>query len=318
MADNFNKPKNMSQLEESFEEHITRLGKQSKQARGTNLSRSSSAPQANNTNSSSRQVSSQAHTKRQTKNFNTPTLTQNVSLSPKAIAALDMYKDKGQHIQVLKVWSMLMQAFGSKFNYYFGDEPDVRFMEFAASLGQDSYKRLEANLLERLDEDKEWPPSLVRLRQLANSPTKETMYNARQRLFHHPVPINELNRVELYIKRFKMREVRHFSEKNFEAEFNRKYIQWFREVVLDDKDIEIEEKQREINDYLENQSPTDHDKLRDARIADRTAFNHKYGKKILEAIQHKKEHSEEISNEEAERIEQLRLAQKIQKSTGDC
>jgi hypothetical protein len=118
------------------------------------------------------------------------------------------------------------------------------------------------------------------LEQLADSPTKETMYEAQQKLYHMPVPLSQLNRVELYIKKYKMQEVRHFSERHFEAEFNRKYTQWFREVVIHDMDVKISEKQAEIQSFMDTQHTTDNDRRRDEDISSGMTFNNKFGQKI--------------------------------------
>ncbi|MGX9415749.1 hypothetical protein ACWU4D_00225 [Vibrio sp. WJH972] len=300
MSDDFNKPKNIAQVGESFEDHLRRMGKMSKQATSDRYpvqQRKSSFPSSGS---------------------NTPVSSTNTSLSTKAKESLSQYKESGQHIQILKVWGMLMQAFDSKLRHFFGDEPDVHFMKFAASLTPESYKRLEANLLERLDEDREWPPSLIRLRQLANSPTKETMYKARQNLFHYPVPISELTRVELYIKRFKMHEVRRLSDRYFETEFNRKYTLWFREVMLEDMDIKIAAKQSEIDVALDTQHVTENDRIIDESIAKGDAFNHKFGQRISDVLKEKASLSiEEITPLDAVELEQQNLAEKIRKDFGN-
>ncbi len=297
MSDRYSKPKNISDMGVSFEERLEQIGKISKQAResGINLAvthKSSANIKAQN----ERSLASQKNVE------STP------MANPRSQKALDHYKEKGQSKQILKVWFMLMQAFDSKMKMFFGDEPDVHFMKFAVSLNPESYKRLEANLLERLDEDREWPPSLIRLRQLANSPTKETMYKARQRLIHHPVPLNELDRVETFIKKYKMTEVKNFSERNFEAEFNRKYTQWFREVLLDDMDLRLEAQRKEISGYIEKEMPTEHDIRRDEIIAHGKAFDNKFGQKIKQLCQEKSAQPEEISELEGKSIEQERLA----------
>lgn len=306
MSDDFNKPKNISNVGESFEEHLKRMGKMSKQA-NNDKQLPQQAPGFNHRN-----VSASSNNK-------PSAFTANTSLSSKAKEALSQYKESGQHIQILKVWGMLMQAFDSKLRYFFGDEPDVHFMKFAASLTPDSYKRLEANLLERLDEDREWPPSLIRLHQLANSPTKEAMYKARQNLFHHPVPIKELTRVELYIKKYKMHEIRNFSDRYFESEFNRKYTQWFREVMLEDMDIKVAAKQSEIDAFLEEKKVTENDKLINESIANGTAFNHKFGQRISNVLKERSQNSvEDVSPQDAVLIEQKRLAEKIRKDLGNA
>ncbi|RJX75150.1 hypothetical protein DZ860_00225 [Vibrio sinensis] len=306
MTDNFNKPKNMTDLGVSFEERLEQLGKLSKQSRETNLSSSHRSQMATN------------HNRGVGQSFNSDSR----GMSSRSKQALEEYKERGQSNQILKVWFMLMQAFDSKMKHFFGEEPDVHFMKFAVALTPESYKRLEANLLERLDEDREWPPSLIRLRQLANSPTKEVMYIARQNLFHNPVPSSELGRVELFIRKYKMRELKNFSERNFESEFNRKYTQWFREVLLDDMDIKFDEQQSEMKRFLDVEYATEHDKQREANIAQGKAFDNKFGQKILEAMREKKSQVEEVGPEEVQNIEQLRkeqqrLAARIRKDIGE-
>ena len=288
MSDNFDKPKDIASLGVSFEERLAQLGKLSKQTRVSN--------------SPSQGHSSSAHPT-QRKNSD---LDSSRSINQQSKQALDAYKEKGQSKQILKVWFMLMQAFDSKMKVFFGDEPDVHFMKFAASLTPESYKRLEANLLERLDEDREWPPSLIRLRQLANSPTKEMMYKARQHLFHHPVPIDQLDRVELFIKRYKMREVRSFSERYFEAEFNRKYTQWFREVILEDMDKKLEEERARISTYIDVESTNEHDKEIDQVIAQGKAFENPLGERIQQMLREKKSQAPEISDVTEEELAQQR------------
>lgn len=315
MSDDQNKPKNISELGMSFEDLLAQNGKLSKQVRKSNSSAPSTKQlQVDNTYNSS---SNSGQKNRITDKLNYSS--SHRLTNPNSQRVLDEYREKGKSKQILKTWFMLMQAFDSKMKHWFGEEPDVHFMKFAAALTPESFKRLEANLLERLDEDKEWPPSLVRLRQLANSPTKETMYLARQHLFHRPVPKDDLDRVELFIKKYKMHEVRTFSEKNFEAEFNRKYTQWFREVLLDDMDQRFDQQQNDTVHYIEDSIsvPTEHDKHRDELIASGKAFNNKFGQKILKAISEKSGHTEEISMEESVRIEQRLMAERIRKKTGD-
>ncbi|MEZ8825636.1 hypothetical protein AB6E04_14855 [Vibrio amylolyticus] len=289
MTDKHNRPKNIPDLGVSFEERLAQLGKLSKQSRSDG---------SGMTVASNRYPTQNQH--RQSGLQNTPHESHRMSNS-RDQKALDEYKEKGQSKQILKVWFMLMQAFDSKMKQFFGDEPDIHFMKFAATLTPESYKRLEANLLERLDEDREWPPSLIRLRQLANSPTKESMYKARQRLFHFPVPNAELDRVEAFIKKYKMREVRSFSERNFESEFNRKYTQWFREVILDDMDIYLEEQSQKISTSLNEDNPTENDKRRDDLIAKGQAFDHTLGQRIQKMLQEKSAavEIEDIGEEEA-------------------
>lgn len=306
MSDNFNKPKNIAQIGESFEDHLNRLGKISKQTKTGNLG------------STSRQLSSAHSSRNHSVNANVVVSNKpHHSLSSHARDSLNQYKETGQHIQILKVWSMLMQAFDSKLRHFFGDEPDAHFMKFAASLTPDAYKRLEANLLERLDEDREWPPSLIRLHQLANSPTKEAMYKARQNLFHRPVPMTELGRVELYIKKYKMHEVRHFSERQFEKEFNRKYTQWFREVMLDDMDIKVDAQQSQVDAFLQQPPITELDKRIDADISSGKAFEHKFGQRILDVLKNKPVTvSDEPVCHHSVEDEQKQLAAQIRKELG--
>ncbi len=304
MSDRYSKPKNVSDMGVSFEERLEQIGKLSKQSRqsGGNLSvtqRGQSAPSYSNERG---QVSTDH---------------QQPMMNPRSQKALDHYKEKGQSKQILKVWFMLMQAFDSKMKMFFGDEPDVHFMKFAVSLTPESYKRLEANLLERLDEDREWPPSLIRLHQLANSPTKEAMYNARQRLIHHPVPVAELDRVERFIKKYKMTEVKSFSERYFESEFNRKYTQWFREVLLEDMDLRLEAQRKEISDYIEKETVTENDIHREEVIASGKAFDNKFGQRIKAMCQEKHAQPEELSLQEEKEIEQRRFAEQSRKKNRD-
>jgi len=134
-------------------------------------------------------------------------------------------------------------------------------------------------------------------------------------LFDNPVPVEQLNRVERYIKRYKMTEVRNFSDKYFESEFNRRYTQWFREVVLADMDIKIAEKQDSISDSIDSLTPTEHDKRREAEIAEGRAFDNKYGERIKKMLQDKVPEFEEISEEDALTLEQQKLADRIRKDT---
>ncbi|MBD1559280.1 hypothetical protein HC752_20270 [Vibrio sp. S9_S30] len=300
MSDNFNKPQNVSDLGISFEERLEQLGKAAKQ----NQSTSSSSYQTNHPKSKTDVATTTSDSSRLT--------------NTRSQLALDEYKKQGKSKQILKVWFMLMQAFDSKMKHFFGEEPDVHFMKFAVSLTPESYLRLEANLLERLDEDREWPPSLVRLRQLANSPTKETMYRARRNLFHHPIPFQELDRVEKFIKRYKMNEVRKFSDRNFESEFNRKYTQWFREVLLENMDHKFEEQQLIASQHMNTHVQTENDRQIDNIIANGKAFEHKLGSRILATIRKKSEVADStVSIEEIEEIEQKKLAEKIISKTGD-
>ncbi|WP_237360834.1 hypothetical protein [Vibrio marisflavi] len=301
MSDDYNKPKNVSELGVTFEERLAQLGKLSKHSRGDGKNARTPISNQQNRGFGSADASDTS-----------------VIANPKSRAALDEYKQRGQSKQILKVWFMLMQAFGSKLKHFFGDEPDVHFMKFAVSLTADSYKRLEANLLERLDEDREWPPSLIRLRQLAESPTKEMMYRARQKLFHYPVPMNELDRVEQFIKKYKMREVKNFSERNFELEFNRKFTQWFREVILEDMDVQFDEIRKEMNHRLECDHFTENDKHIDDVISEGNAFNNPFGERIQKMLQEKHAMPEALSDQEASAIERRCKSKGNDKSLGDA
>lgn len=281
MNKEFNKPKNVKDIGETFEEHLARKSKVAKKISNTTHG-----------------VTKQRESGSENRGFLSPQVEQN----------LERYQDKQQKAQILQVWSMLMQAFGSKFTYFFGDEPDSRFMSFAASLSHDGYKRLEANLYERLDENQEWPPSLVRLSQLADSPTKEMMYQARQKLFHNPVPSCELNRVELYIRRYKMSEVRNFSDRFFEAEFNRRYTQWFREVMLDDLDTQVEARQKTLSDNINTFTSTEHDRRREEKVTNGEAFDHPLGERIKDLIDSKSNSWEALSSEQEELVQKIRRA----------
>jgi hypothetical protein len=141
---NHNKPKNVTQMQESFEEHLARMAK-------------SAEAHSHRTNSSNMVKSPQAPYKPKIANE------MDHSLSTTARQRLSAFQSREQKVQIFKVWGMLMQAFGSKFTYFFWDELDSSFMAFAGNLSSEACKRLETNLYERLDEDKEWPPSLVRL-----------------------------------------------------------------------------------------------------------------------------------------------------------
>ncbi|CAM4202974.1 hypothetical protein [Vibrio agarivorans] len=304
MTDDFNRPKNIADVGVTFEERLAQLGKLSKQSRDREQLPATQGNRVSNYQQNTNVSAPGGYPSRTAKSRNEQ--------------ALEEYKKQGQSKQILKVWAMLLQAFDSKMKHFFGEEPDVHFMKFAASLTAESYKRLEDNLLERLDEDREWPPSLVRLRQLANSPTKETMYKARQNLFHNPIPISELDRVELFIKRYKMKEVKSFSDRYFESEFNRKYTQWFREVVLDDMDIRLNEERERVQTYLDNEPVTENDRHREEMIASGEAFNNKFGEQILKMIREKNSEPEELTHEEVERIEQRKLADKMRQDIGDA
>lgn len=196
---------------------------------------------------------------------------------------------KQQSKQIVYTWGMLMQAFGSKFSIHFGDEPDKLFMDFAVGLTNDGFERLKANLYERLDENQEWPPSFTRLTQLADSPTKEMMYQARKKLFHHPEKSpDKLTRVERYIKKYKMNEVKMLSDKYFEQQFNRRFTIWFREVMFDDMDLLAEE---EAKKFAESKLvPTEHDKRREAEVQTGEAFSNPIGERIKKIIEEKKNH----------------------------
>ncbi|WP_243975106.1 hypothetical protein [Vibrio natriegens] len=206
---------------------------------------------------------------------------------------------KQQSKQIVYTWGMLMQAFGSKFTVHFGDEPDKLFMDFAVGLTSDGFERLKANLYERLDENQEWPPSFTRLTQLADSPTKEMMYQARKKLFHHPEKDpNKLTRVERYIKKYKMHEVKMLSEQYFEQQFNRRFTLWFREVMFDDMDLVLEKEAKKFAES--NLVPTKHDKRREKEVQSGKAFSNPIGERIKKIMEEKKNHVviEEIKEED--------------------
>ncbi|GAD80830.1 hypothetical protein VEZ01S_44_00330 [Vibrio ezurae NBRC 102218] len=272
----------------SFEEHLARAGKQSKQS-SLGKVRESNAPSYRRQNAGQNRALETRHNVSNRRGLT----------NPNSQKVLDEYHRLGKSEQILRVWAMLMQAFDSKMKHYFGEEPDSHFMHFAADLTPDSFARLQANLLERLDEDREWPPSLIRLKQLANSPTKEVMYQARQHLFHAPVPINKLDRVELFVKKHKMREVRSLPEKNFEREFNRKYIQWFRDVIFHDMDITLEERQQEISRHVQASTETHHDQAVNKIISQGQAFENPMGARIKSIIGNKHIQVDEITDDAA-------------------
>ncbi|MEZ9466844.1 hypothetical protein [Vibrio breoganii] len=278
-----NKPKNVGDMSASFEDYLSAMGKiggspkprknQPTQQVASNLVRRPQFQQA------------QQHSVPQAKGFKS---VMEGDWSQQAAEDFANYT-RQQSKQIIYTWGMLMQAFGSKFAVHFGDEPDKLFMKFAVGLTNDAFERLKANLYERLDENQEWPPSFTRLTQLADSPTKEMMYQARKKLFHHPErDFNKLTRVERYIKKYKMNEVRMLSDKYFEQQFNRRFTVWFREVMFDDMDlVEAEEAKKLAGSEL---VPTKHDKRREKEVQSGKAFSSPIGERIKKIMEDKKSH----------------------------
>ena len=86
MNKEFNKPKNVRDMGETFEEHLARKSKVAKKVSNTThsvIKKRESGPE----------------------------------ISPQVEQNLERYQDKQQKAR-FRVWSMLMQAFGSKFTYF--------------------------------------------------------------------------------------------------------------------------------------------------------------------------------------------------------
>ncbi|RTZ15801.1 hypothetical protein EJ063_12060 [Vibrio aquaticus] len=293
MSNKDSKPKNVGDMGMSFEDHLKWVGKNA----GAPTARQKQPTQKAPNHPARRPQLQQEHqySVPQAKEFH-PVM--EGDWSPQAAEDFSQYT-KQQSKQILYTWVMLMQAFGSKFTVHFGDEPDKLFMDFAVGLTNDGFERLKANLYERLDENQEWPPSFTRLTQLADSPTKEMMYQARKKLFHHPEKDpNKLTRVERYIKKYKMNEVRMLSEQYFEQQFNRRFTIWFREVMFDDMDLFEEEEAKKLAES--ELVPTKHDKRREEEVQNGKAFSTPIGERIKKIIEEKKSYVviEDINEED--------------------
>ncbi|TFH92167.1 hypothetical protein [Vibrio ouci] len=183
--------------------------------------------------------------------------------SPKTEALLNNFSNE-QKLIIGKVWRDLLDLFGKgKLRQEFGDEPGSRFMLFATSLNSESYLRLIKNLTERLNDDKDWPPSLEKFNQLKDLPSEIEVQDARRRLLVEDIKLADCNRVEAYIKKHKKTHLRALSERNLEIEFKRLYNNSFREVLYD-IDIAKDKQKEEVAKIVTQEARTAYDEKRDS------------------------------------------------------
>lgn len=237
--------------------------------------------------------------------------------SPKTEALLNSFSDDEKRL-IGTVWRDLLDLFGKgKLRQEFGDEPGSRFMLFAISLTQDSYTRLIDNLTERLNEDKDWPPSLERFKQLKDLPSELEVQDARRRLLIERIKIEDCNRVEAYIKKHKKIHIQSLSERNLEAEFKRLYHNSFREV-LHDIDVVKDKEKEAVSQFVNQVHQTQNDIERDAYQLTEEKLNGmgKVGQRLKRILNHENI-MEDISPEEIKKTEQEELANQIIQAVRD-
>ena len=249
--------------------------------------------------------------------FNPETNSFKALFSPKTESLLNNFTDEQKRL-IGKVWRDMLDLFGNgKLRQEFGDEPSSRFMVFATSLTQESYTRLINNLTERLNEDKDWPPSLERFKQLKDLPSELEVQDARRRLLIESIRIEDCNRVEAYIKKHKKMHIRALSERNLEIEFKRLYQSSFRDVLFD-IDITKDKQQEEVSKIINQEHRTSNDVERDAYQLTEEKLNRMgtVGDR-LKRILNRENMIEEITPVDPKRAEQEKLAKQIIQALGD-
>ncbi|MDG3084616.1 hypothetical protein P7F88_00300 [Vibrio hannami] len=298
--DNKNSPKPMHEVMggEDFSEYLQRRGKELKENQKSNMVANVSKP-------SSPQSYRPAE-------INPKTNAPKAQFTDRTVERLSGFSNE-QQVKIHRLWQEMMDLFSKpKVRQEFGDEPDMRFMSFASELTKEQYERLMNNIYERLASGNEWPPAMKLLEMLIDTPTKSEIIKARQRLLVEDKPIN---RVEKFIKKRRSGAIRNLSERYLEVEFAALYREAFTEVMINNLDVILDEKeslvQVNINSQPDIETPID--KMRNDFDLSSLKSQGKVGEKldkILNEIQHKHE-VEELSPEEQVRIEQHRLAQQI-------
>ncbi len=299
-----NKPRDIVELaKEDFQAYLARTSRDSKTAL-TTQGQAPAKPQYH------------APTKGKPPVVNPETNSIKALFSPKTEALLNNFNEEDR-LLIGKVWRDLLDLFGKgKLRQEFGDEPSSRFMLFATSLTQDSYTRLIDNLTERLNEDKDWPPSLERFKQLKDLPSELEVQNARRRLLVESIKLEDCNRVEAYIKKHKKSHLRALSEKNLEAEFRRLYHSSFREVIYN-IDIAKDKQKEEVAQIVSLEHKTQHDINRDnfQLTDDKLDSMGKVGARLKRILKRNAD-IEEVADEGKVALEQQALAAKIIQSSG--
>ena len=182
--------------------------------------------------------------------------------------------------KVFQLWKLLTGLYGGRLSSCLGDEPDHHIVKLASSMSDAAFMRLRANLLERIDNGKEWPVSHVQLELLANSPTFEETRQAANDIFFKPKANSELGRVEHHVKKTKIHIIKRMNEMSFDRVFREHYIVWWREVMLHNKDFEHQRDVKATEIAIASQDGSKRDKQVDGEIKSGKAFNNKFGARI--------------------------------------
>lgn len=191
--------------------------------------------------------------------------------------------------KVFQLWKLLTGLYGSRLGGCLGDEPDAHISRLAMSMSEMGFERLRANLLERIDNGKEWPVSHVQLELLANSPTFEETRQAANDIFFKPKANSELGRVEHYVKKTKIHIIKRMNDMSFDRVFREHYITWWRDVMIHNKDFEHEREVKTTEIALASLDSSTRDKQVDSEIKSGKAFNNKFGSRIAAMLAEKGE-----------------------------
>ncbi|WP_375751753.1 hypothetical protein [Vibrio sp. HN007] len=298
--DKKNSPKAMHEVVggEDFSQYLQRRGKELKESQQKNaLTTTSKAP------------ATQTYRPAE---INPKTSAPKAQFTDRTIERLSGFNNE-QQIKIHRLWQEMMDLFSKpKIRQEFGDEPDMRFMTFASDLTKEQYERLMNNIYERLASGNEWPPAMKLLEMLIDTPTKAEIIKARQHLLVEGKPVN---RVEKFIHKRRSGAIRNLSERYLEVEFASLYREAFTEVMINNLDIILDEKESLVQVNIDNQQEfeTSIDKQRNDFDLSTLKNKGKVGEKldrILKKIQQSHD-IEEVSEEEQASIEQQRLAQQI-------
>ncbi|WED21689.1 hypothetical protein L3Q72_13910 [Vibrio sp. JC009] len=307
-SDQSNKPKGMHELvkQEDFSQYLQRRGKELKeqQQSNTQLAPKTAQPQP------SRPVK-----------INPETNAPKAEFSQKTVDRLFEFTQE-QQVKIHRLWHEMIDLFSkSKIRQEFGDEPDMRFMMFAAELTKDQYQRLMDNIYERLSSGNEWPPAMKLLEMFTDTPTKAEIIKARQHLLVEKKPTN---RVERFIDKRRTNAIRNLSERYLETEFASLYREAFTEVMINNLDVILDETESTVQTNIRHIPETSIDKQRNEFDLSTLKNLGTVGKHLDRILKEVKQHPtaeevtvEEVSREEQIRLEQERLAQQILDDNSD-
>ena len=190
--------------------------------------------------------------------------------------------------KVYALWKILLQVYGARLKHHYGEEPDKEIIRLAISLDESALKRLGGNLMELLQEGEKWPTSYAELYQYACSPSRKEIKAAAINLHYAKKPTDSLNRVERFLRKHHRQELKFLPQKNFDQEFASLYRYVWQRVILQNVDVDVEQRQRIVSEHTMNAQESEKDKKVSEKVRNGAAFNNKFGHRIANMLAEKK------------------------------